>query len=100
MSGSQRSRDGSAGPESRMPGTRDVTVWVKPGSRKGPLVVEDSVSIEDRRLTVYLRERAVDGKANAALLSVLAAHYGVLRSHVHVLHGHASRMKRVRIEGQ
>ena len=83
-----------------MTGSRDVTVWVKPGSRKGPLVVDDSDSIEDSRLTVYLRERAVDGKANAALLGVLANHYGVPRSHVHVIRGHASRLKRVRIEEQ
>jgi hypothetical protein len=51
------------------------------------------------RLTVYLRERAVDGKANAALLGVIATHFGVPRSHVSVLYGHASRLKRVRIDG-
>lgn len=78
---------------------RDVTVWVKPGSRKGPLVVDDSASIEGARLTVYLRERAVDGKANSALLGVLADHFGVPRSHVSVLYGHASRLKRVGIDG-
>ncbi|WP_394769277.1 DUF167 domain-containing protein [Lacisediminihabitans sp.] len=72
----------------------DITVWVKPGSRKGPLVEEG----EDR-LVVFLRERAVDGKANDALIGVLAAHFGVPKSAVSILHGQASRAKRVRIGG-
>ncbi|WP_223171077.1 DUF167 domain-containing protein [Microbacterium sp. NIBRBAC000506063] len=36
------------------------TVRVKPGSKKGPLVEED----EKGDLTVFVRERAVDGAAN------------------------------------
>ncbi|TXN29166.1 DUF167 domain-containing protein [Lacisediminihabitans profunda] len=73
----------------------DITVWVKPGSRKGPLVEEG----EDR-LVVFLRERAVDGKANDALIGVLATHFGVPKSTVSILHGQASRAKRVRIGGE
>jgi uncharacterized protein len=45
-------------------------VKVKPGSRKGPLV-EVSPGGE---LTIYVRERAVDGKANDAVTRLLAAH--------------------------
>ncbi|MGB5110267.1 MAG: DUF167 domain-containing protein, partial [Mycobacterium sp.] len=36
-----------------------VVVTVKPGSRKGPLVETSA----DGRLTIYVRERATEGKA-------------------------------------
>ena len=87
--------------------TQHLTVRVKPGSRTGPLVVEstpanDGVTAADYRLgeptlTVYLRERAVDGAANEALTRVLATHYGVARSAVSIIRGHAARVKQVRI---
>lgn len=70
-----------------------VTAHVKPGSSKGPLVVVD----DERELTVFLRERAVDGKANDALVRVLAEHFGVSKSRVTIVHGHASRTKIVEI---
>jgi uncharacterized protein (TIGR00251 family) len=70
----------------------DITVRVKPGSRKGPLV-----SIDGGVTTVYLQQRAVDGKANAALVQVLAAHFGVSTSRVDILRGHTGRIKVVRI---
>ena len=43
---------------SRRPVPETITVRVKPGSRKGPLVETDP----DGSLTVYVPERAVDGK--------------------------------------
>jgi uncharacterized protein (TIGR00251 family) len=70
----------------------DITVRVKPGSRKGPLVSSDGGVT-----TVYLQQRAVDGKANAALVQVLAAHFGVSKSRVDILRGHTGRIKVVRI---
>ncbi|TFD46453.1 DUF167 domain-containing protein [Cryobacterium sp. TMT1-2-1] len=74
----------------------NLTVRVKPGSRKGPLVVtEDS---DDASLTVFLQQRAVDGAANDALVRLLAAHFGVARSAVRIIRGHTSRVKHVRIE--
>jgi uncharacterized protein (TIGR00251 family) len=71
----------------------DITVRVKPGSRKGPLVETDGDNI-----TVYLQQRAVDGKANAALVQALALHFGVSKSHVEILRGHTNRIKVVRID--
>lgn len=76
----------------------DITVWVKPGSRKGPLVVDDTVEDGHSRYTVFLRERAVNGQANAALLRVVADHFQVPKSAVRVIHGHASRLKRIRVD--
>jgi uncharacterized protein YggU (UPF0235/DUF167 family) len=71
----------------------DISVRVKPGSRKGPLVEPG-----DDGLTVYLQQRAVDGKANAALIEILAGHFGVSKSRVDILRGHTGRIKVVRID--
>lgn len=65
------------------------TVFVKPGSRKGPLVEIDN----EGQCVVYLRERAVDGKANQALVKLLADHFGVSKGSIKIVHGHASRHK-------
>lgn len=70
-----------------------ISVRVKPGSKKGPLV-EAGVGDE---LTVYVRERAVDGKANEAVRKLLAEHFGVPRSHVELISGMTARVKRFRI---
>lgn len=70
-----------------------ITVKVKPGSRKGPLVQADA----DGGLTVYVREPAVDGKANQAVIALLAQHFGVPKSCVQLASGAAARIKRFRI---
>lgn len=70
-----------------------VSVRVKPGSRKGPLVEAD----EAGQLTVYVREQAIDGKANKAVIRVLAEHFGVPPSRVELASGAAARIKRFRI---
>ena len=75
----------------------DLTVRVKPGSRKGPLV-EETKDDPAASVTVYVRERAVDGAANAGVVAALAAHFGVPRSRVTILRGESSRIKRVRVE--
>ncbi|MDX1882086.1 DUF167 domain-containing protein [Mycolicibacterium sp. 120270] len=72
----------------------DLVVRVKPGSRKGPLVETGP----DGTLTVYVRERAVDGKANEAVVRVLAEHLGVHRRQVSLGSGATSRIKRFRID--
>jgi uncharacterized protein len=51
------------------------------------------------RLKVRIRERAMDGRANAALIEFLAGHYKVPRRSVRILAGLRSRQKRVAIEG-
>jgi uncharacterized protein YggU (UPF0235/DUF167 family) len=72
---------------------RSVVVRVKPGSRKGPLV---EMTLDDE-LTVYVPERAVDGKANAAVIALLAKHFGVSRSRIELVSGATSRVKRFRV---
>jgi len=70
-----------------------ITVRVKPGSRKGPLV---EVGL-DGGLTIYVAERAVDSKANAAVIRLLAEHLGVPRGRVELIAGARARLKRFRV---
>jgi uncharacterized protein (TIGR00251 family) len=70
-----------------------ISVRVKPGSRKGPLV---DVSA-DGELTIHVREPAIEGKANDAVVKLLAAHLGVPRQRLELVSGATSRVKRFRI---
>jgi uncharacterized protein (TIGR00251 family) len=70
-----------------------LTVHVKPGSKKGPLVIVES----ETELTVFLRERAVEGAANTGLIDLLARHFKVSKSKIEIEQGHSSRIKRVRV---
>lgn len=76
----------------------EVTVRVKPGSRRGPLV-EATPDDPAASLTVHVRERAVDGAANAGVVAALAEHFGVPRRDVEIVRGHSARIKRVRVGG-
>lgn len=72
---------------------REFRVRVKPGSSKGPLVEAG----DDDILTVFVRERAIEGKANDAVERALAAHLGVPPSRVRIVRGHTARIKTVRV---
>lgn len=50
------------------------------------------------RIKLRLAARAVDGKANAALIEFLAAHYHVPKSRIRIASGLKSRQKRVIID--
>ena len=73
---------------------RRYTVLIKPNSRKGPSVE----SQDDGSLVVYVREPAVDGKANEALVRILAEHFNVSKTRVAIARGHTSRYKHVEID--
>lgn len=75
----------------------EITVRVKPGSRKGPLV-EPTSEDPAASVAVFVRERAVDGAANEGVVAALAAYYGVPRRRAHIVRGDSSRLKRVRVE--
>ncbi len=69
-----------------------ITVRVKPGSKKGPLV-----EVTAEGLTVFIQQRAVDGAANEALIQVLAKHFGTAKSNIEIESGFTSRIKRVKV---
>lgn len=70
-----------------------VEIRVKPGSKKGSLV-QPSLTGE---LLVYVREPAVDGKANAAVIKLLADYYDVPKSCVSIVRGRTSRIKIIHV---
>jgi len=69
------------------------TVSVKPGSRRQEVKEE-----ADGSLVVYLKQRPVDGKANAELVEVLAEHWKVPRSAIRIKMGTTGRKKIVEID--
>ena len=52
----------------------------------------------DGALTIYVRERAIEGKATEAAARLLASHLGVSPSAVTLASGATSRIKRFRVE--
>ncbi len=70
-----------------------LQVKVKPNARTQSLVQgEDGVWL------AQLKSPPVDGKANAELVALLAAHFGCRKQDVHIKAGASGRMKRVRID--
>ncbi len=68
------------------------SVTVKPGSKKGPLVIQ-----QNNDLIVYLRERPVEGKANIALVQLLAEHFNVAKTSIKIKTGTRGRQKIIEI---
>ena len=69
-------------------------IHVKPGSKKGPLVE----TAADGLLTIFVKERAVDGAANEGVVALLAAHFGVRKGDVRIVNGHGARIKTVEVD--
>lgn len=68
------------------------SVVVKPNSKKSPLVVQNEAG-----LTVYLREKPIDGEANSALIRQLSKHFGVAKTCIVIKSGHNSRQKLIEV---
>ena len=68
-----------------------LALRVTPGARV------EALSIEDGRVTAKVRARPEDGKANAAVASLLAAALGVAPSRITLLRGATSRDKQFQI---
>ena len=72
---------------------RVLELHVQPGA-----VRSEFAGRHGERVKVRLAARAIDGKANEALVEFLAAHYGVAKRNVRIVAGLKSRRKRVVIE--
>ena len=70
-----------------------LEVKVIPGARKNLLKEE-----EGGRVKVYLTAPPVDGKANAALVDFLAAHYKISPARIEIIKGLKSRHKVINME--
>lgn len=70
----------------------ELHIRVVPGARV------EKVAIENGALKLWLRTAPENGKANAAVLKMLAMMLGVSQSSLDIVHGQTSRDKRVRID--
>jgi uncharacterized protein YggU (UPF0235/DUF167 family) len=70
-----------------------ITVKVKPGSR------QPGISSAGEVLVVAVRQRAIDGAANAAVVAALAAWFDVAPSRISIEGGASGRLKRIAVEG-
>lgn len=68
-----------------------LALRVTPGAKR------EAVVIEDGRLTVKVRAKPEDGKANAAVIALIAAALGEAPSRIELLRGATSREKLLRI---
>ena len=66
---------------------------MKPGSREDALE-----ALDDGSWVARVKAPPVDGKANAAVIALLAAHFGLRKAQVHIKSGAAGRMKLVVLE--
>jgi len=69
-----------------------VSVRVQPRAPK-----EEVVENTGGSLRVYLRQAPADGKANKALIEILAQHYGMKKTEVRILTGERTKNKIVEI---
>ena len=73
--------------------TRTLRVKVKPNARASALE-----QAADGSYVARVKAPPVDGKANAELVELIAAHFGCRKSSVVIRSGASSRLKLVRIE--
>ena len=64
-----------------------------------PKAKQNAIKEEDGKWKVHLTAPAVDGKANKALISLLAGHFQVRKSQIEIIKGLKSRNKTISIEG-
>ena len=72
---------------------RTLRLKVKPGARE-----EDLTELPDGTWLARVKAQPVDGKANAALIALVAAHFGLRKAQVRIRSGAAGRMKLVQLE--
>ena len=72
---------------------KTLRVKVKPGAR-----VAELVELEDGTWLARVKAPPVDGKANAALIELVAQHFGLRKAQVSIKSGASARMKLVQLE--
>jgi UPF0235 protein MSMEG_3845 len=66
-----------------------ISIHIKPNSRHREEVVKN----DDDTLTVYIKAPAIEGRANAAAIKLLAKHFKVAPSKVKLVRGATSKYK-------
>lgn len=70
----------------------DIKIKVKPRAKKNKL------EQENEKLKISVKAPPKQGQANEEVIETLSRHYSVPRSSIHILKGHKSQNKIVRIE--
>ena len=69
-----------------------IIIKAKPGAR------EDKIEkVDEANYIVHVQAPPIDGKANAAIIKLLATHFDVSQSLVEIISGHMARVKVVEI---
>jgi uncharacterized protein (TIGR00251 family) len=72
---------------------RTLRLKVKPGSREDELI-----EMPDGSWLARVKAPPVDGKANAAVIALVAQHFGLRKAQVHIKSGASGRQKLVQVE--
>ena len=72
--------------------TRRISVTVKPNAKHA-----DITPLSDTEFRVAVPAPAQDGKANEALIEILAGYFGVPKSTITILRGHSARKKLIEL---
>jgi uncharacterized protein (TIGR00251 family) len=72
---------------------KTIRLKVKPGSR-----TEELTELDDGTWLARVKAPPVDGKANAAVIELVARHFGLRKSQVSIKSGASARMKLVTLE--
>jgi uncharacterized protein len=67
---------------------RTLRIKVKPGSR-----VDELTLLDDGSWLARVKAPPVDGKANAAVVNLVADHFGLRKAQVHIKSGASGRQK-------
>lgn len=70
-----------------------IFIKAKPGAKK-----EQMEKISDNSFVVSVKEPPIQGRANSAIISVLAEYFKTSKSNVKIISGHTSRQKIVEIK--
>lgn len=74
--------------------TLKIFVKVKPRVRENKVE-----KIDDRNFIVSVKETPVQGKANKAIIKLLAEYFKVAKSNIEIIRGHKSKEKVIEIYG-
>lgn len=69
-----------------------IIIKAKPGAR------EDKIEkVDEANYIVHVQAPPIDGKANAAIVKLLATHFDISQSLVEIISGHMARVKVIEI---
>lgn len=71
---------------------RRISVTVRPNSKSATIT-----KVGEGEYRAMVGEPAREGKANRALIDLLALHLGIAKSTIKIVHGHSSRRKIVEL---